>query len=147
VGRRRAHPEDDIDYESIATRNCLPQGGVREIVSTQRDRVAKKIAGRSRCWRRPRESEAAVREAMKVWRRSPRLKPSLTEAVHAFNEGTLSCGRIDRSREVYVQDGDDHDEPCQEADGRCGASSKARENRLEHPRCRRSFLPLNVVPS
>jgi HK97 family phage portal protein len=140
-------PEDDIDYESIAREIVYRQGGVREIVNNQRDRVAKKIADALAAGGGAAEAEAAVREAISVWRDPQAETIALTEAVHAFNEGTLVVAELTGAEQVYVIDGDENDQPCIDANGQVWAIEHARQNRLEHPRCRRAFLPMNSVPS
>jgi HK97 family phage portal protein len=138
-------PEDEIDYDALAREIIYRTGGLRSIVNTQRDRVAKKLAEVLEAGGGREEAEAAVREAMTVWADTQSETIAMTEAVHAFNEGTLTVAELTGSQNVYVQDGHDHDEPCKEADGQVWSIEKARQNRLEHPRCRRSFLPLNDV--
>lgn len=138
-------PDDTIDYDSLASELVFRKDGVRSIVNTQRDRVAKKVAAALDAGGGQDESEAAVREAMKVWAENQSDLVAETEAVHAFNEGTLTVAELTGATHVFVQDGDDHDEPCKEANGAVWDIAHARENRLEHPRCRRAFLPINQV--
>lgn len=140
-------PEDEIDYDGIARELIYRSDGVRSIIGTQRDRVARKVAEALDAGGGKDETEAAVRDAMKVWAETQAETIALTEAVHAFNEGTLVVAELTGAERVYVTDGHDHDEPCIEADGQVWDIAKARANRLEHPRCRRAFLPLNEVPS
>jgi HK97 family phage portal protein len=144
AGRR---PEDEVDYDALARELAFRSGGVRAIVATQRDRVAKKVAEALDAGGGRDETEAAVRDAMTVWAETQAETIAMTEAVHAFNEGTLVVAELTGADSVYVTDGHDHDEPCREADGQVWDIEKARNNRLEHPRCRRAFLPLNEVPS
>jgi hypothetical protein len=70
---------------------------------------------------------------------------ALTEAVHAYNEGTLLALEARGDTEVFVEDGHDHDGPCIEADGSVWTIEYARDHRIEHPNCRRAFLPLPAV--
>jgi hypothetical protein len=140
AGRR---PEDDIDYASLAKELVYRKDGVRSIVATQRDRVSKKLADALEAGGGQAEADAAVREAVAVWSDTQAETIAYTEAVHAFNEGTLVVAELTGATQVFVQDGHDHDEPCQEADGKVWNIEHARENRLEHPRCRRSFIPVD----
>lgn len=140
-------PDDEIDYSAIAREILYRKGGLRSIIATQRDRVARKVADVLANGGGQNEADAAVREAMAVWRDTQAELIAETEAVHAFNEGTLTVAELTGATHVYVTDGDDHDQPCIEANGQVWEIAKARENRLEHPRCRRAFLPLEEVPS
>jgi hypothetical protein len=140
-------PDDSLDYDALAREITWRTGGVNGIIRTQRDRVSKHVDEALEKGAGERESEDAVREAMTVWRDSQTETIALTEAVHAFNEGTLTVAEMTGASHVYVQDGDEDDQPCIDANGSVWTIEKARENRLEHPRCRRSFLPINEVPS
>lgn len=144
-GTAGLRPDDEIDYASLAKELVYRKDGVRSIVKTQRDRVAKKLGEALDAGGGAVETEAAVRDAMKVWTDTQAETVAFTEAVHAFNEGTLTVAELTGATQVFVQDGHDHDEACQEADGQVWSIEKARENRLEHPRCRRSFLPMPTV--
>jgi HK97 family phage portal protein len=138
-------PDEDIDYDAIARELVYRKDGLRSIIKTQRDRVAKKLGAALDAGGGRDETERAIREAMQVWAETQAETIAMTEAVHAFNEGTLTVAELTGATHVFVQDGHDHDEPCQEADGQVWEIEKARENRLEHPRCRRSFLPITEV--
>lgn len=140
-------PEEEIDYEALAREIVYRQGGVRSIVNTQRDRVAAKVADALAAGGGEAETEAAVRDAIAVWRDPQAETIALTEAVHAFNEGTLVVAELTGADRVFVTDGDEDDQPCIDANGQVWTIEHARENRLEHPRCRRSFLPLTEVTS
>jgi HK97 family phage portal protein len=140
-------PDDSLDYDALAREITWRSGGVNGIIRTQRNRVSKHVDDALAAGAGEREAEEAVREAMNVWRETQAETIALTEAVHAFNEGTLTVAELTGASHVYVQDGDEDDQPCIDANGSVWTIEKARENRLEHPRCRRSFLPLNEVPS
>jgi hypothetical protein len=144
TGRR---PEEELDYDAMAKELVYRKDGLRSIIKTQRDRVAAKVNAALEAGGGRDEAEAAVREAIRVWNETQAETIALTEAVHAFNEGTLTVAELTGATQVYVSDGHDHDEPCQEADGQVWDIAKARENRLEHPRCRRAFLPMEPVTS
>lgn len=146
-GAAGRQPEDSLDYEALAREVTWRSGGVNSIVRTQRDRVAKKVTEALAAGAGQGEADAAVREAMNVWRETQAETIAMTEAVHAFNEGTLTVAELTGATHVYVTDGDDHDQPCIDANGQVWEIAKARNNRLEHPRCRRAFLPLDEVPS
>lgn len=144
-GAAGRQPEDEIDYDSLAREILHRSGGLRSIINTQRDRVAKHVSEAMSKGGGQTEADAAVRAAMKVWAETQAETIAMTEAVHAFNEGTLTVAELTGATEVYVTDGDEHDQPCIDADGSVWPIEKARENRLEHPRCRRHFLPLESV--
>jgi hypothetical protein len=135
-------PEDDVDYDAIVRSVIHRPEGVRSILKTIRDRVANRVkAARDKDGERQ-DFEAAVREAVGEWTTSQAQTIAESEAVHAYNEATLTVAEATGVTQVYVEDGHDHDEPCREADGSVWDIEYAREHRLEHPRCRRAFLPL-----
>ena len=136
-------PEDEIDYEVMAGELVHRKGALRSIINTQRGRVGYHVAQALDKGGGAAEAEAGVREAIRLWSETQSSLIAETEAVHAFNEGTLTVAELTGSTQVYVQDGHDDDEPCKEADGSVWTIEEARERRLEHPRCRRSFIPLD----
>jgi HK97 family phage portal protein len=141
-------PEDDLDYDAIAKELLHRKDGLRSIIGTQRDRVSKKLGEAIEAGGGRDESEAAVRDAIKVWIDTQAGLIADSEATIAFNEGTLSVAELTGATDVYVfEEEDAPDEPCQQARGSVWSIEKARENRIEHPRCRRNFVPLGVVPS
>lgn len=136
--------EDELDYDAMAREIVYRSGGARKITANFKDDVARKVAkvlseGGSR-----QDLEAAIREQIDFWQQSHAETVALTEATHAYNEGTLTIAEMSGHTHVYVFDGEDDDEPCIEANGAVWEISKARDNRLEHPRCRRAFTPFSV---
>ncbi len=137
-------PEEDIDYDEVVENIVHRDDGVRSIIRTFRDRVVNRIKEAREANAERHDFEAAVREAVGDWSKSQAATVADTEMTHAYNEATLSVAELSGVTSVYVTDGDDHDEPCKEANGQVWEISKARANRLEHPRCRRAFLPLTA---
>ena len=138
--------EDEIDYDALAKELVYRKNGVNSIVRTQRDRVSAKLAEALEAGGGKDEAEAAVRDAIKVWNDTQSDLISDSESTIYFNEGTLTVAELTGATEVYVQEEEDApDEPCQEARGQVWTIEKARENGIEHPRCRRNFLPMPVV--
>jgi len=139
-------PEDELDYDSMAKELMYRQGGLRSIIKTQKDRTSKKLALALEAGGGQKEADAAIREAIKVWVDTQASLIADSEATIAFNEGTLSVAELTGATEVYVfEEEDAPDEPCQDARGSVWSIEHARENRIEHPRCRRNFVPLNAV--
>lgn len=144
-GNAGVTPEDEIDYDAIVASVIHRPEGVRGITKTLKERVARNVgevlsAGGGRD-----EVEARVREVLDFWRANQIETVALTEAVHAYNETTLTVAEEAGFETVIAEDGHDHDEPCAEMDGRVLSIEEARENRLEHPRCRRAFTPYGKV--
>jgi hypothetical protein len=77
--------------------------------------------------------------------RAPGATIALTEATRGYNESTLAVAEAAGLTHVQVEDGDEHDAPCIEADGSVWSIDHAREHTLEHPRCRRAFTPIPAV--
>jgi HK97 family phage portal protein len=139
------NPDDEIDYDAVVKSVIHRPGGVRGIVSTLKDRVANRMKAARADDAERSDYEAAVRAVIAEWSDSQAVTVAETEAVHAYNEATLVTAEASGVSHVYVTDGDDHDEPCVEANGSTWTIEEARANRLEHPRCRRAFLPLSAV--
>lgn len=142
-------PDDgeDVDYDAIVKSTVHRPDGLRKIVRTLRDRVARRVADTRAEDGERHEFEAAVKEALTEWTNSQVVTIADSEATEAYNEGMLTMLESDGQTQVYVTDGHDHDEPCREADGQVWDIAFARQNRKEHPRCRRAFLPLTEVTS
>lgn len=133
---------NDLDYEAIASRVIHREGGVNSITDNLKNEIVQKVSRAVKDGKGREEVDAIIRESMDFWRQSHMETVALTEAVHAFNEGTLSVAEATGHTEVVVFDGTDSDEACADADGQVWSIDHARDHRLEHPRCRRSFAPL-----
>jgi HK97 family phage portal protein len=137
-------PDGEIDYDSIASSVVHRPEGLRSIVKTFRDRVVARVKEARSADGERHDLQAAVKEAVDTWVSSQATTVAETEAVHAYNEATLTAAEMSGMTQVYVTDGDDGDEPCIQANGSVWEIEHARENRLEHPHCRRAFLPLEL---
>lgn len=137
-------PSEEIDYDEIADDVIGRPEGVRSIVKTLRDRVTKRIRDARDAHAEREDFDAEVREVINEWMTGSATTVAETEAVHGYNEATLSVAEASGVTRVFVTDGDDHDEPCKDANGQVWDIATARERRLEHPRCRRAFLPLTA---
>lgn len=141
-GRQGRIPDVDVDYDALAQEIVHRREGVRKITETLRDELIQKVSkalaeGEDRA-----TLERAIRESMDFWRETKSETVALTEATHAYNVGTLEVARLTDHGFVYVHDGREFDEPCIEADGQIWTIEHAMSNTLEHPRCRRSFSPV-----
>ena len=132
--------DGDVDYEAIAREVVYRPEGVRSISNNLRDEIIQKVAKAVKEESPREEVDRVIRESIDFWRESKAETVALTEAVHAYNEGTLTVFEETGANEVLVLDGEDHDEACREANGQTWTLSEARERRLEHPRCRRAFV-------
>lgn len=137
-GRLGRRTDENIDYDLLAREIVYRSEGVKAITATLRDSIAKKIAADIKDGTKA-DLEAIIRQEIDSWYESKSETIALTEATHAFNEGTLAVAELTGSTHVFVHDGEDHDEPCVKANGQIWDIKKARENRLQHPRCRRAF--------
>lgn len=66
-----------------------------------------------------------------------------TEMQTAYNLGVVKALKDAGEEYVYVDDGDEFDEECQNADGEYWTIEEAEANPLEHPNCQRTFRPLS----
>jgi hypothetical protein len=137
-------PEDDIDYDALVKSVVHRPEGIRSILSTLRDRVVKRIKDARDANAERHELEAAVRGVISEWDEGQAVTIADTEATHAYNEGAITAAEAAGVQHVFVTDGDDYDEPCIDANGQVWDLAKARANRIEHPRCRRAFIPMTA---
>lgn len=141
-GRAGNIAEEEIDYDALAREIVYRREGIQKITKTLRDDVAKKVGAALEAGADREQLIEAIRQPFEIMRDSKAETIAMTEATHAYNEGTLTVAEALGRTEVMVFDGDEYDEPCQEANGQIWSIEKARENRLQHPRCRRAFVPL-----
>lgn len=135
--------DDELDYDDIAASVVRRPEGVRSIVKTLKDRVAMRLQrGLAKEDVIPAVIQGEVQTVIRDWTNNQAAMIGETESVHAYNEATLTIAEATGATQVFVTDGHDDDEPCIEADGSVWDIAQARANRLEHPRCRRAFLPL-----
>lgn len=139
LGRK---PDEDIDYDALAREIVYRTGGVRKITANFKNEVAQRLATALKDGESRADLERAIRSSMDFWREGHAETVALTEAVQAYNEGTLTVAELTGHSHVYVFDGDQNDEPCIEANGQTWTIEHARQNRLQHPRCRRAFSPV-----
>jgi HK97 family phage portal protein len=138
-------PEEEVDYDEIASAVINRPAGVRGIVNTLKARAVARIKDARDSNAERDEYQAAVRAIIAEWSDGQVSTIADSEATHAYNEGVLTAAELSGVSQVYVTDGDDHDEPCENANGSVWDVAYARENRIEHPNCRRAFLPLGAV--
>jgi hypothetical protein len=132
----------DIDYDEVAKRVVYRRDGIGGIVRTLKRRLLAKLANDLTPESTKLDSQKVIQSYLNDWKTGHAETIALTEAVHAYNEAALDIYEATGEKEVYVEDGEDHDEPCQAANGSVWTIEHARDHRLEHPRCRRAFLPL-----
>lgn len=136
------NPEDEIDYDALAKQLVHRREGVSGIVRNFRTALAKKVKDALAEGATAADAQALIQEHAGFWREHHAETVALTESVLGYNLGALEAQELSGRTETYVEDGDDHDEPCIEANGSVWPIEYAREHLLEHPRCRRAFLPL-----
>lgn len=136
-------PDEEVNYDEIADSIINRKEGLNSITTTLKNRVATKIKEARDANAERHDFEAAVREVISEWSSRQASLIAETEAVHGYNEATLVSAELSGLTEVFVTDGDDHDQPCVDANESVWSIEHARENRLEHPRCRRAFLPIS----
>lgn len=142
-GRLGIFPEEDVDYDALAKALIHDKDiGGKSITDTLKKRIGKYVLEIQQKQGTQDQLEQAVREAISVWKDSNADTIALTNLTHAYNEGVLTAAELAGYVDVYVHDGDDHDQPCQDANGQVWTLEHARANRLEHPNCRRGFTIL-----
>lgn len=138
------NPADEIDYDVVAKSIVHRPEGLRSILKTLRERVSKSVKDARDGNAERAEYQQAVKDAIATWSTNQASLIAETEAVNAYNEATLTMAELSGATHVFVTDGEDDDAPCVEANESVWEIETARERRLEHPRCRRAFLPLTA---
>jgi len=138
-------PGEDVDYDSLAKGLVHRPEGVRGIVNTLKQRVIDRVkAARDNNAERV-DYQNLVLDVITEWNTGQSQTVADSEATVAYNEATLLVAELSGIGNVYVTDGDDHDQPCKDADGQVWTTDHARAHRIEHPNCRRAFLPMTTV--
>lgn len=136
-------PDEDLDYDAIAESVVKRPEGLRAIVRNTKERLLARVGEKVAAKGTQSEVEAVVREFIADFT-SPSGQSSvigISEAVEAYNEGTLSVAEVMGIEKVHVVEEDDApDEACQRANNQLWDIPTARANRKEHPNCRRYFL-------
>jgi HK97 family phage portal protein len=137
-------PEEDLDYDAIAESVVKRPEGLRSIVRTTKERLLKRVAAKLEQKGVTQDDvQSEVQEFVREWSADTGQSGviGVSEAVEAYNEGTLSVAEVMGIDEVYVVEEDDApDAPCLDANGQLWKLDHARANRKEHPNCRRAFL-------
>ena len=147
----------DFDITEVARDLVKRENGIKSIVRNFKNDVAKVVEtgvkrglSADQILHGTGEDYPGLRGTMVAWRAGQAETIALTEAAEYYNEGVLRVAEESGIGHVLVLDGDDYDEPCRQANGEVWSVNRARNNRTEHPRCRRSFFPIGVeatVPS
>jgi hypothetical protein len=131
--------ETELNYEQIASAVVNREAGVSSIVRNLKDQMLDRLSGA----KDDESLHSVIAEKLQTWKDSHIETVALTEATHAYNEGTLAVAEAAGLTTVLVEDGHDHDAECAAADGSVWDIGHARKNRIEHPRCRRAFTILD----
>lgn len=137
---RQGLEPSDSDYEALAQE--LVDARVPGILDTLKKSVLNKVLAAQRTGSDKAVLENAIREQLNTWRDGKANVVALTEMTRAYNEGTVSVAEANGLSEVLVSDGEDDDQPCIDANGARWTLEQARDNPLEHPNCRRAFVPV-----
>jgi HK97 family phage portal protein len=138
-------PEDsEVDYKSLIEAE-IKHGdtGVAAITKTFQNLVTQKVKGLED----PAEVRNAIKEAVGQWVDDNAKTIALTEATRGYNLATLGVAGDAGHSHVLVSDGTDFDQPCAEANGSVWTIEKATNNLLQHPNCRRAFVPVTAPES
>lgn len=136
-------PTDEIDYEALIDELVARrESGVNAISKSFKNDLAEKIKAARTEDASLASVQQAIQAAVAEWSEKHAPTVALTEATRGYNESTLAVVESAGGTHVLVSDGKDDDEPCIEADGQVWTLDQARENILEHPNCRRAFVPI-----
>ncbi len=133
----------EVDPEETARSIILRPEGLDSIVGNLKSETLKIVEDALLADKSREEVDALIHEKIVTWYTNKSETVALTEATHAYNEGTLRVAEEVGSK-VLVEDGHDHDAECAAADGQVWDPDFARKHRIEHPRCRRAFTILDA---
>lgn len=141
-------PKLDMDYEGFALEAVeRAQGGAQSVSDTFQQEFLATIRKMQQRGASNSEFTNAIRTEINDWQTGRAQTIALTEATRAYNEGTLQIAEANNIASVLVSDGEDFDSPCVEANGQTWTLDEARDNLIEHPNCRRAFVPNTAVAS
>jgi HK97 family phage portal protein len=133
-------PAGEVNYEQLIDALVKrSDSGVKAITATLKDRVSAAAKGARA---NKEDITAAIQQVVSDWVEGQAHTVALTEATRGYNETTLDVAEKAGSTHVLVSDGDEDDQPCIEANGQTWTIEKARANIMQHPRCRRAFIPI-----
>lgn len=144
-------PDEELDYDAIAESVVKRPEGLRSIVRTTKERLLARVAARLEQKDVTQETvQAEVQSFVREFsdKAGHASTIAISEAVEAYNEGTLSVAEAVGIDEVVVVEEDDApDQPCLDARDQVWSLEYARANRKEHPNCRRAFLLPEAAPA
>lgn len=138
-------PAGEINYEDLIDELVArKETGVAAITATLKTKLAEKVKEARTGTSTLADIQTEIQNAISQWTESSAADIALTEATRGYNEGTLAVADNAGMTHVVVSDGTDSDEACADADGQLWTLEQARENPLQHPRCRRAFVPVTA---
>jgi HK97 family phage portal protein len=136
-------PAGEIDYEALVDELVARKdSGVAAITASFKKQLADKVKEARTGESTLADIQTEIQNTVAHWAESDAYGIALTEATRGYNESTLAVAEGSGLTHVVVSDGTDSDEACADADGQLWTLEQARENPLEHPRCRRAFVPV-----
>lgn len=137
----------DANYQKLRKALLARPNGPKSISRTLREQIARQVAEGVRRGYAPEqildgvpgEEYPGVRARFQSWRDHQAETIALTEAHAAYNIAAID-GIEQAGLKARVLDGDG-DPGCAAADGELWTIEEANERLLEHPRCRRTFVP------
>jgi HK97 family phage portal protein len=138
-------PAGEIDYEALVDDLVRRKdSGVAAITKTFKNMIADRVKEGRTAGSSTDDIQTDIKAAVADWISKSIPAVALTEATRAYNESTLAVADESGYKHVMVSDGHDSDEACAEADGQVWTLANARAHAIEHPRCRRAFVPVAV---
>jgi hypothetical protein len=136
----------DVNYSALAKELVArDDGGASSIVNTFKKEALAEILKLQQHGSSAADFTKAIQVGIQKWTDGRAKTVALTEATRAYNEGTIQVAEANGITDLLVSDGADHDEPCRTANGQTWNLEQAREALIEHPNCRRAFVPLPAV--
>lgn len=136
-------PKAEIDYDKLVKSLIKDKAtGIPEIVSTFKTMLATTVKEAKTKDSTVADIHGAIQAAVGDWVGNNAHMIALDQAVRGYNTATLTVAKESGADKVLVSDGTDFDTPCVEANGSVWSVEKAAANLLEHPRCRRAFVPI-----
>lgn len=142
-GKLGMKPAGEIDYEAlIDDLVSRKETGVSAITKTLKTKLSDAVKKARKENATLAEIQALLQAEISDWAQEKAYDIALTEATRGYNEATIEVAEKSGFENVMVSDGKEDDGPCIDADGEIWTLQRARENPLQHPRCRRAFVPI-----
>lgn len=132
-------PDGEVDYAPIVAAVAKGKYGAVAFSNTLKKELTKAVNEAKKEGASP---SGALLNAINDWIAQKAPMIAETTAQVGYNEATLEVSKAAGITKFIVSDGVDDDEPCVAANGETWSLAECQASPIEHPRCRRAFVPV-----